>query len=440
MTAAGWRGLATTLGALGMLAFLPGAAAAHTPAPSVPAGTVEGAAVVATALRTSPLYVDPDMAWLFTPSSKRQVKHALLTSPVRVFLVAAPFNIEGDNSDYADYFLDQVYRRTHRPGVYFAVGPSGLIYDVEYLVPRFISLPTAVEFADTLPVDPPQVVAGNMQKRIQTLLQAIAASPPDAEDASSPTPQYTPDSSQPSGTGNSSDAGEIVVVAIAAFAFLGPPLALAGYGATGATRRFAAGRRGWGDAGDPGTPAAHIPASPSTEWLRRHARGELNALNGLIAAGSDTNPGWQRACDDYDAGMLVLNSDPGQIDLAGAIVLARDGRLALAWRTAEPPAPCLVNPLHGRSVSTIPRDASRPEPVVELFRWAKLRQLPLCERCASAAGRARWPALLARRLLVEQGGTRRPYFEFDSVWRDGAFGASGTDLPQAVRERLGVSS
>jgi hypothetical protein len=425
-----WRTLAAVLGTLVVLAAQPFAASAATKAAPTAASPGDGVGVVASSLLSSPLYVHPDMTWMFTPAAEGQIKRALRASPVRVFVVAVPFDIDDDMPDYAGYYLDRLYRRMHQAGVYLAVGPSGFITDAEYLVPRDINLPVSVEIESATTLEPAQIAA-DTPGRILTLLQLIATAPADPQQAVSPTPYYTPSGS---GGGSSSAVTPVAVAGVLAFLFLGPLLALAGYGIARAGRGLVANRRGWGDADAPGVPAGHMPASPSTQWLRRHASGELAALGRMIAAGSDVNPGWQRACDDYDAGMLAVNSGAGQIDLVGSIVLARDGRLALDRKTAQPPPPCLVNPLHGRSVRRVTeraRDVPRPA--------AAPQEVPMCARCARDARRGR-PATLGWRLLrVEHDGKRMGYLAFDSVWRDKRFGASSPGLPQAVREHLGVS-
>jgi len=442
--------VAVALGTLGVIAALAvisaGRASAGPARPAAvrsgPAGTSsgDGVDVAARALLASPLYVHPDMAWLFTAGAQTKIVRALRASPVRVFLAALPLNTDDDDALDAPYFLDQLYRRMHRPGVYLAVGPSGNIYDAEYLVPRDIMLPLSVEEESSVDPGP---IAANTPGRILSLLHLIATSPVDPQQAVSPTPLDTP--SEPGtgggsgGSGSPSAAAQIATAGIVSFLFAGPLLALVGFGTVAGGRRFAADRRGWGDVGDPGRPAGRMPRSPSAGWLRRHARGELAALGRLIATGGDTNPGWQRGCDDYDAGMLVLTPEDEQIDLVGAIVLARDGRLALAWQTATPPRPCLVNPLHGRGVSDLPAENT----LGRLLAGKAGHEVPVCARCARVARRARRtgnPAAVAARLLrVEHEGKRVPYFEFGSVWWDAWSGSSRRSLPQAIRERLGVS-
>jgi hypothetical protein len=437
--------LAAVLGALTALALSPVAPSAATGAEGATgaagAGPTDGISVVARSLQSSPLYVDPDMAWMFPAAAEKQIRHALRASPVRAFVAAVPFDIDDSNADYVSYYLDQLYRATHRAGVYLAVGPDGFIYDAEYLVPRDVNLPISVESESATALQPAQIAA-NTPQRLLTLVHLIATATADPQQAVSPTPYYTPTpASSGSLTSGSSDTAAVVGAATLAFVFAGPLLALAGFGAAGTGRRLLAGRRGWGDNGDPGRPADHMPASPSTEWLRRHAIGELAELGRMIGAPADANPGWQRACDDYDAGKLALTSTSEgreQIDLVGAIVLARDGRLALRWRTAKPPPPCLVNPLHGRSVRVVSREAWR-EAEWTAPEWVAPHQVPMCARCARNIRRTRGAGPGTHLLRVEHHGKRLKYFGFTSVWRDRMFGAFGPGLPQAIRERLGVS-
>jgi hypothetical protein len=428
------RVLGAALGALGLLVAVTPLA---WPADAQPARPGDGpagtAAAVASSLRGSPLYVDPDMAWMFPAAAQRQVLRAIRTSPVHVFVVAVPFDIDDDMPDYAGYYLDQLYRQTHQSGVYLSVGPSGFITDAEYEIPRDIALPESVEIEQADSQQQGQIAA-NTPGRILSLIHAIATSTPDAGAAGSPTPFYTPTAAASGFTlaSGGPSAAAPIAAGIAAFVLAGPLLALTGFGITRAGRGLAADRRGWGDAGDPGTPAGHMPTSPDAGWLRRHADGELAALARVIAAGSDASPGWQRACEDYDAGMLARNSRAEPIDLVGAIVLARDGRLALAWGTAQPPPPCLVNPLHGRSVVTLP-------PRAWTLPGQSRLEVPVCARCARDFRRPRSPDPGSRLLKVEHNGARTYYLGFGSVWRDRLFGASGAGLPQAIREHLGVS-
>jgi hypothetical protein len=428
-----WRRRAAALAALGML----GAVAMCGPALAASTGSSTDGPLsqvppVGRALTSSPLYVDPDMAWLFTPEQTSQLRQALRTAAVPVYILALPFNTDDDSGDYASYFVDHLYQQTHAKGVYLVLGPSGMITDIEYYVPRDIDLPVSVETGPDSDITS-ATIAANTAERLLELVRDIDQSPVDPSAAEPAQALYTPgefstpDASPITGSGGVSS---FVVAGVLSLLFLGPLLAITVLGLARAGRGYRANLRGWGDSGDPGTPVGRMPRSPSDDWLKRHARGELLALERAMAGQSDVNPGWQRACDDYDSGMLALNSAKEQIDLVGAIVLARDGRLALAWHTAEPPRPCLVNPLHGRSIRTL-LASTAAQPVHS-------QQIPVCARCARAARRGLMndAGVRARLLRVEHDGARTYYLNFDSVWRDKAF---GPDQPQAVREHLGVS-
>lgn len=462
--------LSAVAGVIGLF----GAAVAAHPATGPPSSGSDGIGVVARSLSpANPLYIDPDMAWMFTPAQVKQITTALRKSPVATYVIAVPLDIDEDESDYQSYFLDQLYARTHRNGAYLIVGPSGEILDAEYQVPRDISLPIDTELGPASMTTPAQIAAST-PARIMSLVTDIATSPPDPQGAGMPVPEYSP-GEFPNGvptpdlppvlTAPSPSYAPVIAGGITGLVAIGPLLTLLGLSGVRAGRRSRASRRGWGDSyGDPGTPVERMPASPHYQWLLHHARGECAELGRLIADGGDGNPGWSRACDDYDAAMLIVGGGGqedvrqtgarmDQIDLVGAIVLARDGRMALRHGTDEPPPPCLVNPLHGAAVTGLPADVSFRTPVLQdLHRAALSREFPLCQRCAKLAADARLKSrgglssgrvpgqqLRARVLRVEFDGKRQRYDEFGSVWREHGFGADGPGLPQTVREHLNVS-
>ncbi|MBO0803883.1 MAG: hypothetical protein J2P25_12515 [Nocardiopsaceae bacterium] len=456
------RSVAGVTGLIGVaMAAHPAAHAARTTGP--PSSASDGIGVAASSLSPAdPLYIDPDMAWMFTPAQVKKITTALRKSPVATYVIAVPFNIdEDDDPDYQSYFLDQLHARTHRNGAYLIIGPSGDISDAEYQVPRDISLPIDTETGpDTMTT--PAKIAASTPARVISLITDIGTSPPDPRAASTPIPEYSP-GEFPSGvptpgmgpvlTAPGPSYAPVIGGGIAGLVVVGPLLALIGLGGVRAGRRGRAALLGWGDSyGDPGTPAGRMPASPGYEWLLRHARAELAELGRLIAEGGDDGPGYARACDDYDAGMLIVGggegdapatstgTGTGQIDLVGAIVLARDGRMALRHGTGEPPSPCLVNPLHGSAAVRFPADVTYRTPVLrETYRTAQGREFPLCQRCAKLASTASAQRLRDRVLLVEFGGRWHRYDEFGSLWREHGFGADGPGLPRMVREHLNVT-
>ncbi|MCL2582195.1 MAG: hypothetical protein FWE35_07045 [Streptosporangiales bacterium] len=437
-------GVAGTLGIAGLLALAPASLTHSVMArPGAAAAPPDGIAAVARGLSSSPLYVDPDMRWMFTAAQEKRISAALRSSPVPVYVMAVPLSTDDDSPDYVGYSDDQLYHRTHRDGVYLTVGPEGDIYDAEYQVPRNIYLSVDTE-QEPLSLLQPAQVASSVPGRMEKLISAVAAAPKDPQAAGVPSPQYSPgeftggrtadDSHFDTGGTASNVTSDLTTGGVLGLVIGGPLLALLALAGAGSARRSAASRRGWGDDGDAGTPVGHMPAAPSAGWLRRHAEGELAELERLIDSGGETNPGWDRALDDYDAGRLAATGDAEPIDLAGAIVLARDGRMALQQRLERPPAPCLVNPLHGRATEAVTAQALGLGAGAEhAFRQAG--RITACDKCRRAtAGQRR-----ERALKVRHNGTTMGYTDFDSVWRKRLFGATGPGLPQAVREHLHVS-
>jgi hypothetical protein len=423
-----------------LYATLPWSPPAPGGTPAVPDGP-DGVTVVARALPADPLYVDPAMAWMFAPAARARLSAQLAaaaSSGTPVYVVAVPLSIPEDSSDYQSYFLDQLYRLDRRDGGYLLVGPSGRIFDAQYRVPRDVTLPFETEFGPESMTSPAQIAASTPERLI-TLVRQIAASPADPGAAGLPDPQYSPGQfpggrpapDLPAVIPYTQAAGPspapVILAGLGGLLLAGPLLALGGYAGAGARRRLRATRL--------------APAEPSRQWLRQHAAGELARLSAMIASGDDGNPGWERACDDYDAGKLAAAGPAGkeaaQIDLVGAIVLARDGLMALQPGDAEPSPPCQVNPLHGSGTAVITADDLPPaSPLRHFARQAPHREMQACERCARLARAG--ASLHDSVLRVTDDGRRTTYYQVASVWRDRRFGASGPGLPQAVREHLGV--
>lgn len=451
--------------AVGLVGLLGGAIAAHSavPASGPPTSAADGVGVVATSLTpTSPLYLDPEMTWLFTAAQVKQITATLKASPVPIYVIAVPFDSDEDFPDYESYFLDQLYGRTHRNGTYLIIGPRGDIFDAEYQVPRDISLPINTELGPDSAVTPAQIAAST-PGRLLSLIKLVDASAVDSQAAGMPTPEYStgefpegqPLADLPATLSwPAPSPAPVITGGILGFVLIGPLLTLFGLGGIRRGRRLRARRRGWGDIyGDPGRPVERMPAAPHDEWLRRHALGELAELGRMIAEGRDGTADWARGRDDYDAGMLATGgektgADASQIDLVGAITLARDGRMALKWGIDDPPPPCLVNPLHGAAATDVSPDHALRTPVLQdLHRARSGAPVPVCPRCAELANEARLKTyggfttggvpgqqLRDRLLRVSHDGKRQRYDEFASVWRDQAFGAAGPGLSQAVRE------
>jgi hypothetical protein len=151
--------------------------------------------------------------------------------------------------------------------------------------------------------------------------------------------------------------------------------------------------------------------------LRRTAQAELVRLARAIGGAND-NPGHTRAMADYDAAKLLWDERNEAGSLFGVVVLALDGQDALRHETADPPARCVVNPLHGTAEhgvrTTLP---GLPQ-----------AKRPLCEACMRASDR--------RPLTLEIDGGKRPYYQAPGLWEK--IRGRTRDLPERVLEYLGV--
>jgi hypothetical protein len=97
--------------------------------------------------------------------------------------------------------------------------------------------------------------------------------------------------------------------------------------------------------------------------LHKVARSEIAKLAEALSAtqADPDNPGRDRALACYDAAALLAAERDDQLDLLGAVVLAREGQAALADRDPLPLPACQVHPLHGPAVRRLP-PRRRPRP------------------------------------------------------------------------------
>ena len=158
-------------------------------------------------------------------------------------------------------------------------------------------------------------------------------------------------------------------------------------------------------------------------WLRKMARSQVAELGAALSAPQDDpdNPGRYRALACYDAAALLAAERTGQLDLIGAIVLAREGRTALADRDPLPLPVCQVHPLHGPAYRLPPR--GRPP-------RARRRLAAVCAGCRTC------PAWAADRWALLTDGV--PIYRTDGFWAQVGFGAFDPQLPTRVLEYLGV--
>ncbi|MFF7310302.1 hypothetical protein [Streptomyces sp. NPDC008137] len=149
--------------------------------------------------------------------------------------------------------------------------------------------------------------------------------------------------------------------------------------------------------------------------LRRRTEAEVLALGEATrAAEVSTTPGLQHALDAYAAAGTVLDEARGLPDLAGVLALAQEGRDALAGDDDAALPLCFFNPLHGRAAL---RTGWRP-----LGRRDRL-DLAVCQECADALRDRRAPEVLTD---TDEDGRTVPYFELPaerSVWAATGYGS-----------------
>ncbi|GAA1860906.1 hypothetical protein [Actinomadura bangladeshensis] len=381
---------------------------------------------VAAALAEDPLFVDPDMSAALDEPGRARVRAAMdataRATGTPVYVVVIP-NKSGSESDGMDnVFLHWLHGKLGRDGLYLMVNSSAWFEDEAFNVPR--RLWGLDDESTDRPADSERRFADLADRLVAWLglvRNAPPASPRSPELYSSPDPWgaehelrlVEPETRAPFLTG-----------LLLAGPFAGATLYGLGLGAAAYRRRRRTPR--------PAAPAraaethSGAPAEPSVTWLRRTGRKELDRLRDLLpeAAG---NPGRTYAVSAYDVAQILYDEageDPDRaLDLAGAIVLARLGRAALAGKTAHPAPPCFVNPLHGPSAQ---RRKMQPG-------GTRSRRRPVCSACAGRPLRA-----LDERTLKGPGPDGPlPHYAVPGVWRDTGFGADGDPIPR-IQEYLGV--
>ncbi|MFC6885769.1 hypothetical protein [Actinomadura yumaensis] len=383
---------------------------------------------IGAALAKDPLFVDPDLASALGPADRARVRRAAGAASRRigahVYVVVAPNPRQSEAEGDDEAFLTMLHRRTGRDGLYLMANSRGRLQAGAFRVPREIRFS---DLWDDARPDEDRPFAG-LAARLADRLRHFGDRP-----SASPTMPYRIASPDPFGKENELRPAEAHPKGpfLTGLLLAGPVAAIAlywlGRGGAALRRRTGPHRPTVLDA-DAMPVEAHpgAPDRPSTRWLRRTGGRDLERLRLLLPAAGDGR-GTRYALSAYDAAKIVYDEAgggaEGALDLAGAIVLARQGRAALARRTENPPPPCFVNPLHGESTHRRP---------VELD--GRTRRRPLCAACNGAKP----DALPGRVLKVPGPDGPRPHFLVPGIWRDTAFGADGNTLVPRVLEHLGV--
>ncbi|WP_329520426.1 hypothetical protein [Spirillospora sp. NBC_01491] len=417
--------------ALASAVLAPAAPAVASPARDpIPAYATRRLERVAGALAKDPLFVDPDMAAALDRADRARVRAAIgaaarqIGTPVFVVVIPNPAESESEGHDGA--FLSLLHDRTHRDGLYLMANSHAWFNAVGYGVPREVSSYEEGE-AKRDSEHPFNGLAGRLVARLDLYRNRPATTPREP---------YAPSRPDAFGEENRWEPAEAEITGplLTGLLLAGPfgALALYGLGAGGLFLWRRRGTRGPVSLDKNATPVeSHpgAPARPSVKWLVRTGAKELERLRLMLSEAGDP-PGRGFAVTAYDAAKILYDDAAAgrdrALDLVGAIVLARQGLGAIAQKTASPPPPCFVNPLHGPS-------AHRRQVRLD-GETGPGRRRPLCAAC-----NARPVAALARQVLEVSGPDGpRPHHAVPGVWQDTAFGADGNDLVPRVLEYLGV--
>ncbi|MFC4049484.1 hypothetical protein ACFOY4_07310 [Actinomadura syzygii] len=380
---------------------------------------------VAAALAHDPLFVDPDLAAALDEHERAEVRTALRGTSTRlgtpVYVVVIPNPIDSESQGRDDAFLFALHDRSHRDGLYLMAGAYGHLESEAFGVPRDYDPFDAENLGGSRPADrdrPFDGLAERLAKRLDGYAAAPSASPTMPRLYSSPDPFGQEDTLRPREADRAAPfiTGLILVGPITAGTLY---CAVLGVLALVRRRRRAA-ERLW------------APTEPGMRDLRRHAAAELARLRDRLTE-AETDQGRAYAVSAFDAAQILYDDaeddEERAVDLVGVIVLARQGRAALAGRFTTPPPPCLVNPLHGDSV------VLRKAKALDVDRVLPAR-CPLCGPCRDLHQQNR---LRERHLLRVPGpdGPRR-HTAVPGVWRDTAWGARDRNVLPRVMRYLGV--
>ncbi|WP_433338099.1 hypothetical protein [Spirillospora sp. CA-294931] len=410
------RGL--LLAALFLLASLPGTASAD-PFPEYANRRLDR---VAAALAKDPLFVDPDMTEALDAPGRTRVRRAVAAAsrqigcPVYVIVLPNPRDSEVAGDD--EGLLFALRARTQRDGLYLLVNDHARFEKAGFGVPRNLESITLFDQEERTasPADrerPFRDLADRVTARLAlyTGLREVERQSPDP--IAPPTPFGEENRLEPE---EPEIGGPLALGALLA----GPVAAVVIFFSVAVVRRRTR------------APGGEVYASdhrPSMRFLRRTGAGELASLSALLPE-NEENPAHSYAASAYDVARLLhdeAGEDVGRaIDLVGAIVLAREGRRALAAKDPAPRPACFVNPLHG---------PARRRKHVRLD-GAKGKGTPrsLCDACHGMPS----SQLAGRVLQVPGSDGPRPHYAIPGVWRDTAFGSTPNLVPR-VQEYLGVS-
>ncbi|AOP50262.1 hypothetical protein [Streptomyces lydicus] len=380
---------------------------------------------VADGLRRDPLYTDPESPPALDAAERAHLRRQLRTLNVPAVIAAVPSSTDDESGGDRELLAKALHTRLRRDLLIVLADPGsgsidlvnyGTRVDDMYLIdrPRDLSYPRSSDPA--------------LGRRLDQLLTYVSKSPK-AEAGHLPfEPPAAPDPVEEQAlpglfTGDF-EPGLVIGTFLAGLLF-GLVAAVCAVVRRISRRRRTAGAR---------SPA---PTEPSTAWLRRAARQELDALTAALepvaALPEDAR---RRAWECLDAAALLIDGDSdGRIDadatpaaLACAVVLARAGRAAIG----DPDAArfvCHRNPLHGvahKRVQVPSEGRGRAR--------ARARSMPVCEGCRVTPG----PVLRLRPSGSARRGAHVPYATLPGPLAALGDGTEIDQLTRDVREYFGV--
>ncbi|MGY1437498.1 hypothetical protein [Streptomyces reniochalinae] len=370
---------------------------------------------VAEALRDDAVYVDPFASALLTRGQRDKLEaraQRLERRGVPVRVVVVPLGPEDESAGDGEAFAHLVHQRlgTAGDGVYVVAPPSetgGLD-----LVNHGAKIASAqlYESTEKLRYGEDTSAGDGLYGRLEAALRAIGRAPSGPSEGPYLEPPAAPDPVEEDALPalySGDFTGGVALGAVAGPLALGP--AAGGLGlarragfawAAPATGGRGAGRTGTASRSGPGGPrkpapgdgppheVPHAPARPSTGWLRRTARRELDALSAQFERLSEQLDDRirARAWGCLDAATLLLDQEgDSRVDadadaptLAAGLALVRAGHATVRDRDLRFPAElrlCLLNPLHG------PASVTRK---LELPGEGSARARPVCSACGAA--------------------------------------------------------
>ncbi|TDB96856.1 hypothetical protein [Actinomadura sp. 7K534] len=387
---------------------------------------------ISASLAKDPLFVDPDVSHALGASERARIRRAIGETSrsvgVPAYVVVVPNPSDSESQGRAEAFLFALHERSGRDGLYLMADSRGGLESEAFRVPRRFRYSALDEDqpGSWRPADydrPFDDLAQRIVERLRSHATAPSASPTMPELYSTPDPFGKENELTPA-------EPEIAAPLLTGLLLVGPAAAVllywTGVGVLALMRRESTPR-------DKRRPMRQSTAwtEPSMRRLRRLAAKEVDALRQALVT-ADAERGRSHAVAAYDAAQILYDDakedEDRAVDLVGAIVLARQGQVALSRDIADPPVPCVVNPLHGDSVTR--------RRLAKLTHKVLPKPCPLCETCADIEKRQ---GLTDRHLLKVPGpGRARPHTAIPGVWRDTAWGATGKNFHSRVMRYLGV--